>query len=122
MTLFVAKISSSPTTAAIGHLFGRDGFSSTTITGGADVAIGVAAASVGSGSRVLVAVGLLVRVADGVMVKVGLGVWVAPKAGLGKLLAGKVDVGVKVKVLVGGWVIVGVKVDVFVGVSVKVGV
>jgi len=74
MTLFVAKISSSPIAPAIGHLFGRDGFSSSTITGGADVATGVAAASVGSGCRVLDAVGMLVLVADGVMVKVGLGV------------------------------------------------
>ena len=42
----------------------------------------------------------------------------APKVGLGKLLAGKVDVGVKVKVLVGVWEKVGVKVVVCVGVKV----
>ena len=73
MTLFVAKISSSPTTATTGHLFGREDFSSSTTIGGVDVATGVAV-NVGSGCGVLDAVGMLVLVADGVMVKVGLGV------------------------------------------------
>ena len=93
MTLFVAKISSSPITPAIGHLFGYEGFSSFATIGGVDVVTGVAV-NVGSGCGVLVVVGLLVLVADGVIVSVGLGVYVASEVGLEKLFAGKVDVGV----------------------------
>ena len=100
MTLFVAKISSSPIAPAIGHLFGCEGFSSSMTIGGVDVATGVTV-NVGSGCGVLVAVGMVVPVADGVIVSVGLGVYVASEVGLEKLLAGKVDVGVKVKVLAG---------------------
>ena len=48
MTLFVAKISSNPTTAATGHLFRLNGFSSSTTMGSVDVATGVAV-NVGSG-------------------------------------------------------------------------
>jgi hypothetical protein len=106
MTLFVAKISSSPIAPAIGHLFGCEGFSSSMTIGGVDVATGVTV-NVGSGCGVLVAVGMVVPVADGVIVSVGLGV----KVGLGKLPTGNVDVGwergvrelvgVKVKVLAG---------------------
>jgi len=113
MTLFVAKISSNPIAVIAGHLFGLDGFSSSTTMGGVDVAAGVGV-NVGSGCRVLDAVGMVVPVDDGVMVNVGLDV----RVGLGKLPAGKVEegvlrgvrelVGVKVKVLVGVWVKVGV--------------
>ena len=113
MTLFVAKISSNPTTAATGHLFGREGFFSSSTMGEVDVVTGVTV-NVGSGCRVLDAVGMVVPVGDGVTVKVGLGVYVAPRVGLGKLPTGKVEVGVlrgvrelvgvKVKVLVDVWV------------------
>ena len=95
--------------------------------GGVDVATGVTV-NVGSGSCVLKAVEIVVSVTEGVMVRAGLGVCEAPKVGLGKPPAGKVDVGVlrgilelvgvKVKVLVGVCVNVGVNVAVFVGVKV----
>ena len=65
MTLFVAKIRSNPTTAATGHLIGLDGFSFCTTIGGFDVATGVGL-NVGSGCRVLDAVGMVVPVGDGV--------------------------------------------------------
>ena len=112
MTLFVAKISSNPMTVATGHLFGFEGFSCWTIIDGVDVATGVTV-NVGSGCRVD-AVGIVVPVGDEVRVRVGLGVCVAPIVGLGKLPAGKVDVGV----LRGVLELVGVKVAVFVGVNV----
>ena len=123
MTLFVAKISSNPRTAATGHLFELDGFSSSTRMGGVDVATGVTV-NVGSGSCVLKAVEIVVSVTEGVMVRAGLGVCEAPKVGLGKLPAGKVEVGVLRGVweLVGVWVKVGVYVAVLVAVSVNVGV
>ena len=121
MTLFVAKISSNPMTVATGHLFGFEGFSCWTIIGGVDVATGVTL-NIGSGCRVLDAVGMVIPVGDEVRIRVGLGVCVIPNVGLGKLPAGKVEVGVLRGVweLVGVWVEVGVKVAVFVGVKVAV--
>ena len=115
MTLFVAKISSNPMTVATGHLFGFEGFSCWTIIGGVDVATGVTV-NVGSGCRVLDAVGMVVPVADGVRVRVGLDVCVTPKVGLGRLPAGKVEVGWERGVLE----LVGVKAKVLVDVGVNV--
>ena len=123
MTLFVAKISSNPMTVATGHLFELDGFSCWKIIGGVDVATGVTI-NIGSGCRVLDAVGMVVPVGDEVRVRVGPGVCVIPNVGLGKLLAGKFEIGVLRGVweLVGVWVKVGVYVTVLVAVRVNVGV